>query len=223
MGSAVEHSLEKMKAEVQVDEGKWNQLAQDSTIHETVQALKQNHISAVVVDSSDAALEEIKKTIPQGASVMNGSSTTLAEIGFVDLLQSKQHAWNNLHASVFAVSDPAKQADARREATTADYFVSSAQAVTKDGKIVGCDASGSRVGAWLFAAKHLLIVAGTNKIVENQEAALKRIQEFAYPLENLRAQKVYNMGSRISKIAVLGFEFDPNRTKVILVKEKLGY
>lgn len=223
MAKRVEHSLEKIKGQAQVDEGKWNQLAQDAAISKTVESFKQHHIQAVVVDSSEAALEELKKTIPPGSTVMNGSSTTLAEIGFVSLLQSKDHGWTNEHEKIFSIQDQAQQADVRRKATTSDYFVSSAQAITQDGHIVGSDASGSRVGAWLFAAKHLVIVAGTNKIVENLEAALRRIQEFAYPLENVRAQKVYNMGSRVSKIAVLGFEFDPQRTKVILVKEKLGY
>ena len=41
-------------------------------------------------------------------------------------------------------------------------------------------------------------------------------------MENVRAKIVYGMGSNVSKIAVLGKEFGP-RTTVILVKEALGY
>jgi len=36
----------------------------------------------------------------------------------------------------------------RRKSVTADYFISSANAIARTGELVACDASGSRVGAW---------------------------------------------------------------------------
>jgi len=216
------HSVEAISKEVAVDFEKFGKIASDDDVKKTVQALESNNIRVILVDRADAALDALKSVIPAGAEVMNGTSTTLAEIGFVDYLQQPGLPWKNLHVGILAEKDASLQTDLRRKADTAEYFVSSAQAITQNGEIVGCDASGSRVGAWLFTAKNLVIVAGTNKIVPDLSTALARVHEYAFKLEYVRAQKVYGMGSNVSKIAILSKEFGP-RTTVILVKEALGY
>ena len=216
------HSVETLSKELSVDSKRFGQPASEDDVKRTVRALEMNNLRVIVVDDANAALEALKKAIPSGATIMDGTSTTLVEIGFVDYLKNPDIPWENQHAAILAENDPSKQADLRRKAGLADYFVSSAQAITQNGEIVGCDASGSRVGAWLFTAKNVVIVAGTNKIVPDLSAALARVHEYAFPLENVRAKIVYGMGSNVSKIAVLGKEFGP-RTTVILVKEALGY
>jgi hypothetical protein len=55
--------------------------------------------------------------------------------------------------------------------------------------MVACDKSGSRVGAWPFAAGHLILVSRINKIVPTLKDALRRVWEHAYPLEDVRARK----------------------------------
>ena len=65
-----------------------------------------------------------------------------------------------------------KRAELRRKSVTAEYFISGANAIAQSGEIVACDASGSRVGAWPFAAGHLILVVGINKIVPTLEDAL---------------------------------------------------
>ncbi|MEK6941358.1 MAG: LUD domain-containing protein, partial [archaeon] len=119
-------------------------------------------------------------------------------------------------------SDWPKQAELRRQATIAEYFLGSVNAISKNGELVACDASGSRVGAYLFSAKNLILVAGVNKITPSLETAMQRVREQAFPLENERAMKAYGMGSSTAKWAII--EKDrPGRTKLILVKEKLGF
>ncbi len=216
------HSVETISKEVTVDLEKFGKPASDDAVKKTMAALEANNIRVIVVDKAENALDAVKSVIPPGAEVMNGTSTTLSEIGFVDYLKSADLPWKNLHLPILAETDRDKQSDLRRKADAAEYFVSSAQAITQNGELVGCDASGSRVGAWLFTAKNLVIVAGTNKIVADLAAALDRVHEYAFKLENVRAQKVYGMGSNVSKIAILRKEFGP-RTTVILVKEALGY
>lgn len=104
-----------------------------------------------------------------------------------------------------------------------EFFISSVTAISETGEIVGCDASGSRVGAWPFAAGHLILVSGVNKIVPTLEDALNRVRNYAYPLENVRAQKVYGTPSVIGKCVIFSHERNPGRTTIILVKEALGY
>ncbi|MEK7495320.1 MAG: lactate utilization protein [Patescibacteria group bacterium] len=194
------------------------------TIEKTIGALKNNGIDVVLVDTKEQALTEILKDIPDGSKVMNGSSTTLIQIGFSDLLKSGNHKWKNLHEDILKEPDYAKQSDLRRKALTeADYFLSSVNAITQDGKLVAVDASGSRVGALPFAAKKVLIVAGANKIVPNIEGAFDRIKNYVINLENERAMKVYGMKSGFGKWVIIERESVPNRIKLILVKEALGF
>jgi len=88
---------------------------------------------------------------------------------------------------------------------------------------VACDASGSRVGAWPYAARRLILVIGINKIVPTLSDALDRVREYAYPLENTRALRAYGTPSMIGKCVILAGERNPDRVTVILVEEALGY
>jgi len=82
-------------AETEVDET-LDQQPDDETIEATVEALEANGFEVVVVDSADEALQTVQSQIPAGASVMNGHSTTLEEIGFVDYLTEGDHEWESL-------------------------------------------------------------------------------------------------------------------------------
>jgi hypothetical protein len=79
------------------------------------------------------------------------------------------------------------------------------------------------VGAWPFAAGHLILVVGINKIVPTLEDALDRIRTCAFPLENARAKKAYGTPSVIGKCVILAHEKNEGRITLVLVKEALGY
>ncbi len=100
------------------------------TIQKTIEALVKNNFEGVIVNTKEEALAKIKELIPAGASVMNGASVTLQEIGFVDYLKSGQHGWNNLHANILVETDKIKQADLRKQAVLSDFYLGSAHAVT---------------------------------------------------------------------------------------------
>lgn len=204
------------------EEHNWAKLASENDLMHAVGSLKSHGINVFVVNNKEEALAKVKHLIPKGVSIANGSSTTLTEIGFVDYLMKGSHGWRNLHEEVLKEKDPVKQNDLRRKMVTADYFLGSVNAISKNGELVACDASGSRVGAYLFAAKNLLLVAGTNKITDNLESAFQRVREYVFPLENARAKKIYGMNSMTAKWAIIEHE-RPNRITLILVKEKLGF
>jgi len=188
-----------------------------------VDRLEASGFDVVVVDDADAALAELTSRIPAGAGVMDGHSTTLEEIGFMDHLMESDHDWENRHAEVYGIDDDAERQRARREAQASDYFVGSVNAIAATGELVAADASGSRIGAYPFAAENLLLVAGTNKIVDDLDAALDRLEEVAYPLEDARAQEAYGQGSMIGKQLIYRQEAEEGRTTLVLVRESLGY
>lgn len=216
-------SAKALGTKLKVNAKKWNKTASEKIIKKTIEAAQKRGIKTIIAENKNEALEKLKELIPAGAEVMNGSSTTLNEIGFTDYLKRGEHGWKNLHEQTIAEQDKSKQADLRRKAVTAEYFLSSVNAIAMTGELVATDASGSRVGAFAFGAKNLVIVCGANKIVPTLQDAFRRIQEYAFPLEDSRAKAVYGFGSRLGKTVVMQNEMFQGRTTLILVKESLGY
>ena len=223
MASDTQYSAVHLMAEAKVDTAKWNRIPFARDVEETVKAVQNRGIQVMQAENAARALLILTSLIPPGSEVMNGSSTTLIEIGYEDLLKSGKAGWKDFHSVITAENDDKKRAELRRKSVAAEYFVSGANAIARTGEIVACDRTGSRTGAWPFAAGHLIIVSGVNKIVPTLEDALRRIREYAYPLENVRAMKAYGTPSRIGKCVILANEETPGRTTLILVKEALGY
>jgi len=200
-----------------------DELPTDATIQETVNNLEANGFEVVVADSAEEALETLQSRLPAGASVMNGHSTTLEEIGFVDYLSEGDHEWESLADKVWSIDDDAKRQAARRESQTADYFLGGINAIAQTGELVAADRSGSRIGAYPFAASNVVIVSGVNKIVPTLDDALDRLESVAYPLENERAKEAYGVESAIAKQLIFRREMEEGRTTIVLVREQLGY
>jgi L-lactate utilization protein LutC len=202
-----------------------NTLASAERVQKTVDALSAHHFMPVVVNFKEEALEKIKEFIPAGASVMNGSSVTLQEVGFVDYLKSGEHGWNNLHANILAETDPQKQAQLRKESVLSDVYVGSAHALTETGEILIASNTGSQLPHIAFTSSNIILVIGANKIVPTMSDGFARIKEHVLPLEDKRMQGVYGFGTTWAKTLVL-HEENPNfgRTvHVIIVNEALGY
>lgn len=194
------------------------------TVAKTTAALNERGFSAIVVNNKEEALEKVKSLIPAGASVMNGSSTTLNQIGFVDYLKAGNVGWNNLHEAILAEKDPQKQADLRKQSILAQYFLTSVHAITESGQLLIASASGSQLPSITFSSDNVIIVASTNKIVPTIEDAYARLREYVFPLENERMKTVGYPGSAMAKLLTYEREINPARKiNIILVNEKLGY
>jgi L-lactate utilization protein LutB len=223
MGRVTQYSAINLISQAHVDPRKWSRMPSDEEVAKTIKAIEKRGVKVIQAESGQHALEILKTIIPPGATVMSGSSTTLIEIGYEDFIKKGQSKWNNLHDTILSENDDEKRLELRRKSVTADYFISGANAIAQSGEIVACDKSGSRVGAWPFAAGHLILVCGINKIASTLEAALQRVWEYAYPLENARAKKVYGTPSQIGKCVILANEEIEGRVTLILISESLGY
>ena len=223
MAKITQYSAINLIHEAGADPKKWNATPSSDIVEKTAREIEKRGIHVIISPDGEDALEQLKKIIPAGAEVMNGSSTTLIEIGYEEYISQGTSGWNLVHHRITAENDDGKRADLRRKSVTADYFISGANAIAQSGEIVACDASGSRVGAWPFAAGHLILVVGINKIVPTLEDALQRVRQYAYRLENTRAQKAYGTPSIIGKCVILAHEKHEGRVTLILVEESLGY
>jgi hypothetical protein len=223
MARVTKYSAANLIADAKVDTGRWSRVPDEATISRTVGAIEKRNVRVTRAATTDEALQTLVDLIPEGAEVMNGSSTTLIEIGYEELLQRNPRRWRDYHAVITAENDKEKRDELRRKGVAAEWFLSGVQAIAATGELVGCDKSGSRVGAWPHAAGHLVLVAGANKIVPTLDEALARCWEYALPLEQQRARRVYGTSSEIGNIVILEKAMNDDRVTLILVGERLGY
>jgi len=156
----------------------WERWFREKQVERTINALEKNNFETLFFLDSKAALEEVMKRIPDGATVGVGGSVTLAQIGLLDALKNRkiQLIWPQQQAK----SDE-ERLELFRKSFSSDFFLSSTNAVTEDGRLYNVDATGNRAGAMFIGPKKTIIVCGVNKIVKDLEAAEKRVREWAGP------------------------------------------
>lgn len=203
----------------------YNTLATREVTEKVVQSLGARNTEAFVMEKGDEALAKIKELIPKGASVMNGSSRTLEEIGFVEYLKSGQHGWNNLHETILAEKDPGKQAALRKQATLSDYYLGSVHALAETGEFVIASNSGSQLPHIVFTSSNLIFVVSTKKIVPTLADAMKRLEEHVVPLEEQHMQQLYGAHTAPNKIVIFNGENQMlgRKVRMILVNEDIGF
>lgn len=204
---------------------KFDTLANKESIVKTIAALKEHGVEAMVVANKEEALEKIKALVPAGVSLMNGSSRTLEEIGFVEYLKSGAHGWNNLHEAVLNEKNPEKQAVLRKQSVLSDFYLGSVHAVAETGEMVFASNSGSQLPHLVFTSPNIVLVVSTQKIAPTLADALTRVREYVFPLEDQRAKDIGWGGSAINKLLIWEGE-NPKmgrKVHVIFVEEKLGF
>ncbi|MDP3956745.1 MAG: lactate utilization protein [bacterium] len=203
----------------------YEQLATKETVTKTAEALHANGVEVFMVESGADAFAKIKELIPEGASVMNGSSRTLEEIGFVEYLKSGEHGWNNLHEGIVAEKDKTKQIALRKQALLSDYYLGSVHALTETGEFIIASNTGSQLPHIVFTSPNPIFVVSTKKIVPTFADAMKRLEEHVFPLEDKNIMEKYGMHTMLSKIAVFRRE-NPmmgRKIRIILVNKNLGF
>lgn len=205
----------------------YTNLASNEAITKTVEGLAGRNFKSILVANKEEALSKIKELIPQGASVMNGSSTTLQQVGFVDYLKAGSHGWKNLHEDILAEKDPAKQNELRRQALLSDYYLGSVHALSETGEMVIASNTGSQLPHIVYSSPNVIFVVSTKKIVPTLEEAGKRLREHVVPLEDVRMKQVYGpeSGTKINKELIFHGEpaFTGRTITVLLVQEDLGF
>jgi hypothetical protein len=195
-------------------------------IRQTVEAVKARGINAEFVETKEEALARVQTLIPPRCVVMTGSSVTLQQIGFEEILISGNHPWRNFKADLLAEKDPAKQSVMRRQGTLAEYYLGSVNALAETGELVFASGSGSQLPAYAYTSRNVIWVAGTQKITLTSEDALRRVREYVLPLEDQRQKRLGNQaGSRINRILIIEGEpaYLRRNLSLILVNEVLGF
>lgn len=198
-------------------------LASDQSIQKTIGALKANGINAVVVENAEKAKKKVFEIIPQNAEVMTMSSVTLETIG-IDKEINESGKYSSVKNKLFKLDRKTQGLEMQKLGAAPEYAVGSVHAVTEDGKVIIASNSGSQLPAYAYASAHVIWIVGTQKIVKNLDAGMKRIYDYVLPLESEHMNKLYGIQkSNVSKLLIINKEINPQRITLIFVKEKLGF
>lgn len=203
----------------------YDMLSTEEVVKSTMAALKARGVEASVATNGTEALKQIKELIPKDSSVMNGSSVTLEQIGFIEYFKGGEHGWSNLHEAIVEEKDPVKQSALRKQALLSDYYLGSVHALAQTGEMLIASNSGSQLPHIVFSSPNLIFVVSTKKIVPTLADTYKRLYEHVVPLEDERVMKVYGMHTAPNKIVIFQGE-NPmigRKIHVILVSEDLGF
>ncbi|CAG0996721.1 MAG: hypothetical protein MPEBLZ_00119 [Candidatus Methanoperedens nitroreducens] len=203
---------------------KYETLASKDVVKRTMEALKTRNVNAELVNTKEEALTKINALIPPGKEVMTGSSTTLNEIGFTDLLKSGKHPWKNLKGQILSEKDPGKQMELRKKSVISEYFLGSVHAVVETGEVLIVNATGSSIPSYSYSSDNVIWIVGTQKIVPTLEEGFNRIREYCFPLEDKRMKSIGSTGTTLGKYLIFEREINKNRKiNLIFVNEKLGF
>lgn len=202
----------------------FDKLPPKEIINKTMKALDGRGIAAQFVETREEAFSRLKALIPPGSEIMQAGSTTLEQIGFVDLLISNNHPWKNLKDGIIAEKDPTKQWKLRKRSVMADYYIGSVQAVAVTGEIVIGTEGGSQFPSYAYSSDNVIWIVGAQKIVPTLQDGLRRLREYALPLTEKRMKNLGDSETCIGKILIIERETNPRRKiTLIFVNEKLGF
>ena len=197
--------------------------ADSSTLEATVAALKDKGYDVHVAKSAADAKRIVLDLLPEGAEVGQGASQTLDAIGIThELEESGRYEAVRKHTRSMDRSTPEGLRAMRKLGVGPDWYVNSAHALTVDGTLVIASNTGSQLAPLAFGAGEVIFVIGSQKIVPDLDAAMRRLEEHSLPLEHARMRGIYDIDSEIKKVLVIYKEFRPSRFRVVIVREPVG-
>jgi hypothetical protein len=177
-----------------------------------------------VIQAADAAeaRQIVLDLIPDGSQVHHGASLTLDTIGITEAIE-KSDRYEAIRPRIWSMDRKTQGDEIRRLTASPDVMLGSVHAVTETGSLLTASMGGSQLGPYVAGAGRVILVVGTQKIVSDLEDGLRRIDEYAFPLEDARAQAAYGIRSGVNKILIINREVTPGRITVVFVDEVLGF
>ncbi len=197
-------------------------VADEPSVKRTVAALEANGITVLRAPDSATAKRIVLDLIPDAAQVYHGASQTLDVVGITDEID-KSGRYEPLRPQIWSMDRKTEGDEIRRLGAAPDVMLGSVHAVTETGSLLAASMSGSQLGPYVSGARRVILVVGTQKIVRDLEEGLLRINEYAWRLEDARAQAAYGIHSAVNKVVIINREITPGRITVVLVEEVLGF
>jgi len=193
-----------------------------------MKGLESRNMTAYYAASKEEACALALEIIPQKSSVTMGGAMSAHEIGLVEKLKKGDYDFIDRDA----YEDKRK---AMLLAYDADFFISSANAITDDGIMVNIDGNSNRVSAIAQGPRKVLFIIGMNKVCSDLDSAMKRARNVAAPINAQR----FGLSTPCAKTGacfdckspdticcqflITRFSRHAGRIHVILVNDDLGF
>jgi len=152
----------------------------------TVEALRRNRFDAAFFETREEAAAAVLQFIKPGMQVAFGGSQTARQL---ELQQRVTEAGAEiLDHNAPGLSDEEKMEVMRRQ-QICDVFICSSNAISLQGELFNLDGHGNRVAAMAFGPRRVIVVAGVNKLVTDEEASWERIRTIAAPINFKRLNR----------------------------------
>lgn len=206
--------------------------AREKQAQTIIKALEKRNMTAVYCESADDCRKKVLELIPEGSVISWGGSMSIHECGIPEALKS-EGKYEVLDRTQYIT--PEAQQEFAVKTFLSDYFLMSTNAITLDGELINVDGNGNRVASLIYGPKHVIVVAGMNKVVDSVEAGYKRTRDIASPPNTIRLNKNTpcsvqgKCGNCLSpdcicnQIVVTRRSREKERIIVMLVNDNLGF
>ena len=193
-----------------------------------IKGLESRNMKGYYAANKEEALKLALELIPEKSSVSMGGAMSAHEIGLVEALKSGDYnfidrdATEDKRAAMLAAYD-------------ADYFLTSANAITEDGVMVNIDGNSNRVSAIAQGPKHVIAIVGMNKVCPDADTAMKRARNVAAPTNAQRfglntpcaktgaCMDCKSPDTICCQFLITRFSRHADRIHVIMVNDNLGF
>ena len=151
----------------------------EQLLDKTIASLQLHGFQTLLVSTPEEAGQAIDTLADQiqPASIGYGDSMSLRSTGSLARLAARPGV---TFYDGFQSNMPRPQKwEIRRQAMTADLFLTGINAISADGSLYWVDMVGNRIAPIAFGPRHVILVAGTNKIVKSPADARARLRKIA--------------------------------------------
>lgn len=201
------------------------------TAQKIIAGLAKRNMEGYYCATSADAVAKALSIMEEGASIAWGGSETVKECGLMDAIKNGKYELIDRFKAV----TPEAQRELVGRTAMSDYFLMSTNAITLDGELVNIDGNGNRLASLIHGPRHVIIIAGMNKVAADVESAYKRVKTESCPPNAVRLKRKVPCAATgvcgdcladecfCNQIVVTRRSGNSGRIKVILVGETLGY
>jgi hypothetical protein len=130
--------------------------------------------------------------------------------------------YDAIRPRLFKMDRQTQAMEMRKLGTAPNFMVGSVAAVTEDGALIAASGTGTQLAAYAAGAGRLILIVGSQKIVPDLDAALRRISDVVFPYEDAQVVARLGVHTILEKVLIMYGVWTAGRTTVVLVREPVG-
>ncbi len=202
---------------------KYSIAAPEKRIQRVAESLKKNGFAVHIVDTALDARKLVESLLPLDKNIFTASSTTLKLSGLDDVINAPGGKFKSVRQEIGKLDRATQFREQVKLGAAPDVVVGSVHAISESGQVFVGSASGSQLGPYAAGAEKVIWVVGSQKLVQDFNDGINRLELYAYPMEDTRMHEAVNMPSNLAKILIINRELFPNRSTVVIIRETIGF